>query len=142
MLNVRIIKVVALGLLACGARHEGQAMKPAPPKVQTAETHAIALTSYADCVVDKDYWLDMRLDATEFVPVVVPSMPMHHASRLEFENQAAFAATVGPGQVARVTFRMLGHEAHALPGRNAWRATYRARILKVEARLPETGTLP
>jgi hypothetical protein len=93
---------------------------------------AVELTSYATWTSDKDYWLDMKVSGGELVPLGVPTMPMHHASRLEFDNAEAFASMLGADRPYRITFRAIDNEIAQVPGRNAWRATYRAHILKVD----------
>jgi hypothetical protein len=138
------IEFLALSMLWGGACHEPKA-KPLSV-VSTPHNEAPAqndstmhedsivpqLSSYSNCVEGKDYWLEMKWVGDELAPVEVPAMPMHHASRLEFENQEEFHTKRGSGSL-KVTFRMLSNEVLPVPGRNAWRATYRARILKVEA---------
>jgi hypothetical protein len=136
-----IVFIAIAAVLACAPAFESHAIEPKSAKQTPTFSAAVELASYTTWTLDKHYWLDMKLSGEELMPLVLPAMPMHHASRLEFENAEAFAHTLRAEQLYRITFRAMTSEIVQMPGRNAWRATYRAQILDVALRgQPETGT--
>jgi hypothetical protein len=128
--------VIAL-LLGCSMSHKS----PEPSSPASEEARAPArlaeceaprerkLDSYWELEVPGRYWVDLRFDS-EWVPAEHIPMPHHHATRLALENLADCPALAShQGERVRVTVEILSREIEPVPGRGAWRTTYRARVL-------------
>ena len=88
------------------------------------------LTSYVDVKVPAKYWVDMTWQDGEWRPAAHLPMPHHHATRLELTNVAEFAAlATHRDKRVRLTVEIAARDIRKVPGRDEWRATYRARIL-------------
>lgn len=59
-------------------------------------------------------------------------MPYHHATRIEWTNVSDFPSLTGSTTPHRFTFVMDKRDIVKVPKRREWRATYYARILRVE----------
>ncbi len=90
------------------------------------------LASYVDVKVPAKYWVDMTWQDSEWRPAEHIPMPQHHATRLELTNVADFASlATHRDKRVRFTVEFASRDVRKVPGRNEWRATYRARILGV-----------
>jgi hypothetical protein len=88
------------------------------------------LASYVDVKVPAKYWVDMAWQDGEWRPAEHLPMPHHHATRLELTNVTELASLAAHrNKRVRITVRIASREVRKVPGRNEWRATYRARIL-------------
>lgn len=82
------------------------------------------LTSYSP-TDGASYFVDVERDAHtgDWRPVLLPRMPMHHASRLVFENLADLEL---PADLSRIRFlsTQRSHHIERVPGEERWRAEY------------------
>ncbi|MEM9190536.1 MAG: hypothetical protein AAGF12_15230 [Myxococcota bacterium] len=68
----------------------------------------------------------------EWLPTPFPSMPMHHASRLEWVNIEAFSELAdSPYERLRFEFELRSHEVQQVPGAHQWRAVYRCELVAI-----------
>ncbi len=76
--------------------------------------------------------IDVARDANtgEWMPTPLPRMPLHHASRLAWQNLAEHPALAGLAH-ARFEFELIAHEVTQVAGHDQWRTEYRAKVLAV-----------
>ncbi|MBX3218823.1 MAG: hypothetical protein KF850_42850 [Labilithrix sp.] len=112
----------------------GAAVVPCPPA--SPDAGAPRLASFVAVDVPGTYWIDLVFADSEWsLPGYIP-MPHHHATRIELTNLAEHPVltSVGGAHAARplrFALELASHEVTKVPGRDAWRATYFARILEV-----------
>lgn len=95
---------------------------------------AAHLDDYALTADRQRYWVNVKRDRRtgEWLPTPLPRMPMHHSSRLIFQNLAEFPALVeARDRTLRFVCEQLSHDIEKVAGEYRWRAEYVARIESV-----------
>lgn len=116
------------------ARAAAATAPPCPPASSDAGVPRLA--SFVAVEVPGTYWIDLVFAGSEWsLPGYIP-MPHHHATRIELTNLAehpvlSSIAAAHAARPLRFTLELASREVTKVPGRDAWRATYLARILAV-----------
>jgi hypothetical protein len=113
----------------------------APPSLAACDDTpgAQRLEDYGLAADGARYFVDVSRDARrgEWMPTPLPAMPLHHASRLAWQNLSDFPELVGAGGGrVRFGFLLVSREIRQVPGQHEWRAEYLATITAV-CRPPE-----
>jgi hypothetical protein len=95
-----------------------------PPKNSTE------LTDYDQFAKGKRFWVAMRHEGkVGWQPVAHIDMPLHHASRLDWQGLDGFGdLEAHRHRGLRFTFSAIGSDIQKVPQRQQWRAKYKARV--------------
>lgn len=101
------------------------------PNCNQPEERPSQLTSFISASENSQYWINVIScnDSTGWCMADTPRMPMHHSSRIEWNNINEFPQLHGlRDQSLRFAFTYLSRDIEHVTGQHRWRATYFARI--------------
>jgi hypothetical protein len=125
-----LIAAVVAACAAAGEEPRVTAARPDAPPCPAAPD--AAPLDHNSVEIGGRYFVDVALENGEWVPASHVPMPMHHATRVEWQNPEKLAelGAAASGRL-RFTFTAESRDISQVPGRHAWRVVLHAKITAI-----------
>lgn len=109
------------------------AKPPATPIAPPCGAPTAPPLDYRDIQIGATYHVDVSKNGDEWTPAANIPMPMHHATRIAWQNPDQITKALGPAASGRqrFTFTVDAREIQQVPDRREWRVTVRATITAI-----------